>query len=90
MTELDWTEMAAIPETFFTAYGSLFDCLQIQVRGYLLNSWSNKCIGICSYTISKIIGCTVIGTTRKEERLEFLKEMEQIMQCLMMGHYQSK
>jgi NADPH:quinone reductase-like Zn-dependent oxidoreductase len=26
-TTLGWEELAAIPETYFTAYGSLFDCL---------------------------------------------------------------
>lgn len=74
-TELDWTEMAAIPETFFTAYGSLFECLQIQPNDIILIHAATSALGFAAIQLAKSIGCTVIGTTRKEERLEFLKEI---------------
>ena len=74
-TNLDWTEMASIPETFFTAYGSLFDCLQIQSEDILLIHGATSALGFAAIQLAKAIGCTVIGTTRKEERLEFLKEI---------------
>lgn len=74
-TELDWTEMAAVPETFFTAYGSLFDCLQIQSKDIILIHAATSALGFTAIQLAKSIGCTVIGTTRKEERLEFLKEI---------------
>lgn len=74
-TKLDWTEMAAVPETFFTAYGSLFDCLQIQQSDTLLIHGATSALGLASIQLAKSIGCTVIATTRKEERLEFLKEV---------------
>ena len=74
-TELDWTEMAAIPETFFTAYGSLYDCLQIQSADIVLIHAATSALGFAGIQLAKSIGCTVIGTTRKEERLEFLKEI---------------
>lgn len=35
-TDLSWEELAAIPETYFTAYGSLFNCLQIEAGDTLL------------------------------------------------------
>lgn len=73
-TKLDWIEMAAVPETFFTAYGSLFDCLQIQKSDTLLIHGATSALGLAAIQLAKSIGCTVIGTTRKEERLEFLKE----------------
>lgn len=74
-TELDWTEMAAIPETFFTAYGSLFECLQIQLNDIILIHAATSALGFATIQLAKSIGCTVIGTTRKEERLEVLKEI---------------
>lgn len=74
-TELDWTEMAAIPETFFTAYGSLFECLQIQPNDIILIHAATSALGFAAIQLAKSIGCTVIGTTRKEERLESLKEI---------------
>lgn len=74
-TELDWTEMAAIPETFFTAYGSLFECLQIQPTDIILIHAATSALGFAAIQLAKSIGCTVIGTTRKEERIKFLKEI---------------
>ncbi|MDS0524312.1 zinc-binding dehydrogenase [Clostridium sp. SHJSY1] len=74
-TNLSWTEMAAVPETFFTAYGSLFDCLQIQSEDIILIHAATSALGIAAIQLAKSVGCTVIGTTRKEERLEFLKEI---------------
>jgi NADPH:quinone reductase-like Zn-dependent oxidoreductase len=73
-TKLDWTEMAAIPETFFTAYGSLFDCLQIKSSDIVLVHGGTSALGLAAIQLAKSIGCTVIGTTRKKERLQFLKE----------------
>ncbi|MCJ7813194.1 alcohol dehydrogenase catalytic domain-containing protein, partial [bacterium] len=28
--DMSWEELAAVPETYFTSYGSLFECLQIK------------------------------------------------------------
>lgn len=74
-TDLNWTEMAAMPETFFTAYGSLFECLQIQPKEIVLIHAATSALGFAAIQLAKSVGCTVIGTTRKEERLEFLKEI---------------
>lgn len=74
-TEMNWNEVSAIPETFFTAYGSLFDCLQIQSEDILLIHAATSALGFAAVQLGKSIGCTVIGTTRKEERLKFLKEI---------------
>lgn len=74
-TELNWTEMSAIPETFFTAYGSLFDCLQIQSKDIILIHGATSALGVAAIQLAKSIGCTVIGTTRKKERLELLTDI---------------
>lgn len=74
-TDFDWTEMAAVPETFFTAYGSLFDCLQIESEDIVLIHAATSALGFAAIQLAKSIGCTVIATSRKEERLELLKEI---------------
>lgn len=74
-TDMEWTKMAAIPETFFTAYGSLFDCLQIEEKDILLVHGGTSALGLAAIQLAKATKCTVIATTRKIERLEFLREV---------------
>jgi NADPH:quinone reductase-like Zn-dependent oxidoreductase len=71
-TDLDWNEMAAIPETWFTAWASLFDCLQLTSQDTLLIRGGTSALGIAAIQIAKSIGSTVFATTRKSERLEYL------------------
>ena len=72
-TSLNWIETAAVPETFFTAYGSLFECLQLEKNDILLIHGSTSALGLAAIQIAKTIGCIVIGTSRKSERLDFLR-----------------
>ncbi|MGB4660744.1 MAG: zinc-binding dehydrogenase [Mobilitalea sp.] len=72
-TTLDWTKMAAVPETFFTAYGSLFECLQLEKEDILLIHGATSALGLAAIQLAKARGCIVIGTSRKPERLDFLR-----------------
>lgn len=74
-TNLAWTKLAAIPETFFTAHGSLFECLQLGANDSLLVHGATSALGLAAIQLAKTTGCTVIGTSRKKERLGFLKEV---------------
>lgn len=74
-TKLDWIKMAAVPETFFTAYGSLMECLQLKKEDTLLIHGATSALGLAGIQLAKAIGCTVIGTTRKRERLDFLEKV---------------
>lgn len=74
-TKLEWNRMAAVPETFFTAYGSLFDCLQLNKMDILLVHGATSALGLAAIQLAKASGCTVVGTTRKKEKLNFLKEV---------------
>ena len=71
-TNLTWTEMAAIPETWYTAWGSLFECLQLKSEDTILIHGGTSALGIAAIQIAKNIGCTVLATTRQKERLDFL------------------
>jgi NADPH:quinone reductase len=72
-TDLDWSDLAAIPETYFTAYGSLFDCLQLQPTDSLLVRGATSALGLAAVQLAKSIGCTVMGTSRQVSRLETLR-----------------
>lgn len=74
-TTLDWIHMAAVPETFFTAYGSLTECLQLEKDDILLVHGATSALGLAAIQLAKAIGCIVIGTSRKQERLDFLRDV---------------
>ncbi len=71
-TTLDWAEMAAVPETFYTAWGSLFTGLQLQKEDHLLIRGATCALGYAAIQIAKAIGCTIWATARKEQKLDFL------------------
>ena len=73
-SKLTWAEMGAIPETYFTAWGSLFECLHLLPSDRLLIRGATCALGYVSVQLAKALGCTVIGTTHKEEKLSLLKE----------------
>lgn len=72
-TDLSWEELAAIPETYFTAYGSLFNCLQIEAGDTLLIRGGTSAVGLAAIQMAKSIGATVLASTRKESKVDFLK-----------------
>jgi NADPH:quinone reductase len=71
--DMSWEELAAVPETYFTSYGSLFDCLQIKKSDTLLIRGGTSAAGLVSIQLAKSIGTVVLATTRKTEKLELLK-----------------
>ena len=72
---MDWTKLGAIPETFYTAYGSLFQSLRLEKNDTILIRGGTSALGLGAIQLAKATGCQVIATTRKVERCEFLKEV---------------
>ena len=72
-SSLDWDELAAIPETFYTAYGSLSLSLQLTSADTLLIRGGSSTVGIAALQLAKTIGATVISTTRSEKKADFLR-----------------
>ena len=75
-TDLSWTQMAAVPETWFTAWGSLFACLNLKESDTLLIRGGTCALGYVAMQIAKSMGCKVIATTHKENKLPLLKEAD--------------
>jgi NADPH2:quinone reductase len=72
-TDLSWTELAAVPETYFTAWGSLFGCLQLNTGDTLLIRGATSALGLAALQLAKSIGCTVYATTRNNDKFDLLK-----------------
>ena len=71
-TGFSWTEMAAVPETYFTAWGSLFECLKLQKGDTLLVRGGTCALGYAAIRLAKASGCRVIATTHREKKLSLL------------------
>ena len=69
---LTWAELAAVPETYFTAWGSLFECLDLKPEDTLLVRGATCALGYAAIQIAKALGCKVIATTHKESKLGLL------------------
>jgi len=66
-TTLDWHRLAAIPESFGTAWGSL-DMLSLDRRQSLLIRGASSSVGMAAMTIAKGRRIDVIATTRQESK----------------------
>ena len=73
-SRLSWDEMGAIPETYFTAWGSLFQCLRLTKDDKLLIRGATCALGYVAIQLAKALGCTVVGTTHKEDKLSLLEQ----------------
>ena len=73
-SELLWMDMAAIPETYFTAWGSLFQCLRLTKEDKLLVRGATCALGYVAIQLAKALGCTVVGTTHREGKMQLLKD----------------
>lgn len=76
-TDLSWTEMAAVPETYFTAWGSLFECLNLKKEDTLLVRGGTCALGYAAIQLAKAVGCKVIATTHKMSKLVLLKDADE-------------
>ena len=74
-TNLDWIHLAAIPETFYTARGSLFSCLKLKKWETILVRAGSSALGIASIIIAKNLWCRVITTIRSENKKEYLESI---------------
>lgn len=74
-SSLGWNELAAIPETYYTAYGSLVTSLQLDSHDTLLIRGATSTVGLAALQIAKAIGARVISTTRSEAKGAMLRDL---------------
>ena len=73
-SDLDWAELAAIPETFYTTYGSLVMSLQLSKEDILLIRGGSSTVGLAAIQLAKTIGAKVVATTRSKSKAALLIE----------------
>lgn len=76
-SDLSWEEMAAVPETYFTAWGSLFECLNLIPEDTLLIRGGTCALGYAAIQVAKALGCRVIATTHKESKFSLLVKADE-------------
>ncbi|MBR3625076.1 MAG: zinc-binding dehydrogenase [Bacteroidaceae bacterium] len=72
-TDLDWVSLAAVPETYYTAYGSLFESLYLKKGEVLLVRGATSTVGQAAIQLAKAVGATVIAAARRESSFEKLQ-----------------
>ena len=76
-SDLPWEALGAVPETYFTAWGSLFECLRLTAEDTLLIRGATCSLGYAAMQIAKALGCRVIATTHREEKLPLIAEADE-------------
>jgi len=72
-TELPWDVLAALPETYLTAWGSVVDAIEVAAGETLLIRGATSSVGMAALAIGKSLGATVLATTRDERKAPGLR-----------------
>lgn len=67
-TSLDWSDLAAIPESYATAWIALHDNLGLQAGHTLLVRGATSALGQAALNIASDLGARVFATTRREDQ----------------------
>src|SRR5580693_10445313 len=73
--DLPWAELAAIPETYATAWACLFRNLAIQKGQLLVIRGATSSFGQAALKMAVNAGARVIATTRSRERFSMLEKL---------------
>ena len=76
-SDLPWEALGAVPETYFTARGSLFECLHLTPNDILLIRGATCALGYAAIQIAKALGCKVVATTHREEKIPLISEADE-------------
>ena len=74
---LSWESLGAVPETYFTAWGSLFECLRLTVKDTILIRGATCALGYAAIQIAKAMGCQVVATTHRAYKLPLIAEADE-------------
>ncbi|WP_454620917.1 zinc-binding dehydrogenase [Bradyrhizobium cenepequi] len=74
-SDLSWAELAAIPETYATAWTCLFRSLEIEKGQLLVIRGATSSFGQAALKMAVNAGVRVIATTRNRDRFAMLEEL---------------
>jgi len=74
-TSLDWAGLAAIPESYATAWLTLHSNLELEAGQWLLVRGATSALGQAAVNIASDLGARVIATTRRADRAGLLRSL---------------
>lgn len=74
-SDLSWAELAAIPESYATAWTCLFRNLELQPEQTLVIRGATSSFGQAALNMAVNAGANVIATTRKRDRFSMLENL---------------
>jgi NADPH2:quinone reductase len=74
-TSLSWPELAAIPESYATAWSCVVDHLRIERGQTVLVRGATSALGQAAINVAHQLGARVVATTRRPEREPLLRSM---------------
>lgn len=74
-TQLSWDDLAAVPETYYTAFG-IVQSLQVKAHDRILVRAATSGVGLATLKLIKAmdLATSVIGTTRNPHKVDLLKQ----------------
>ncbi len=75
LTDLDWADLAAIPESYATAWSCLFANLRMKPGQVLLVRGGTSALGQAAINIARAERMTVFTSTRSESKVALLTEL---------------
>jgi NADPH:quinone reductase-like Zn-dependent oxidoreductase len=73
-TDLTWDVLAALPETYLTAWGSLVEAMQLEIGQTLLIRGATSSVGMAAVSLAKGMGMRVLATTRDPAKADALRQ----------------
>jgi NADPH2:quinone reductase len=73
-TDLPWDVLAALPETYLTAWGSLVEAMEVQAGQTLLIRGGTSSVGMAAASLARGMGLRVVATTRDPAKADALRE----------------
>jgi NADPH2:quinone reductase len=74
-TSLSWTDLAAVPESYATAWSALHGNLELRPGHSLLIRGATSALGQAAVNIARDLGAAVVATTRRRERADLLRSL---------------
>src|SRR5712691_1452759 len=74
-TSLSWTDLAAVPESYATAWSAPHGNLEIKPGHSVLIRGATSALGQAAVNIASDLGATVLATTRRVERSDLLRSV---------------
>ncbi len=74
-SSLSWADLAALPESYATAWSCLFDCHHLKRGEVLLVRGASSALGQAAINIAVEAGAVVHGTTRNKDKMPRIQDL---------------